>query len=217
MATIQYRFIFSRLSCTCPHPWAGPHSRLQRLDLIIQVVLHLVLILLCHSSASLPARPVHEVEQEPVRDQKGLFGPDGNWLSKRARQNEAGSNAVASPVQMQKFDGLTGTRLQAILVVPMMRKAGELLRGIASITERLWICTKLLKNIHARHRVYDSGLRMVEDHVGKPQDLYLWCSVGGSKNWGLLGCPMRFTSGCPCAIRITETRNYLILPVSWSP
>ena len=23
---------------------------------------------------------------------------------------------------------------------------------------------------------------MDEDHVGKPQDLYLWCSVGGSKN-----------------------------------
>jgi hypothetical protein len=52
---------------------------------------------------------------------------------------------------------------------------------------------------------------MVEDRVGKPKDLCLWCSVGGAKNWGLWGCPMLFTTGCPCAIRITETRNYLIL------
>ena len=50
---------------------------------------------------------------------------------------------------------------------------------------------------------------MDEDFVGKQQDLYLWCSVGGSKNWGLWGCPMRFTSGCPCAIHITMTLNYL--------
>jgi hypothetical protein len=56
----------------------------------------------------------------------------------------------------------------------------------------------------------DSGLRKDEDHVGKPEDLYLWCSVGGAKNWGHWACPMRFTTGCPCAIRITETRNYLI-------
>ena len=43
---------------------------------------------------------------------------------------------------------------------------------------------------------------MDEDHVGKQQDLYLWCFVGGSKNWGLWGCPMLFTSGCPCTISI---------------
>ena len=29
--------LFSRRPCTCPHPWAGPQSRLQRLDLIIQL------------------------------------------------------------------------------------------------------------------------------------------------------------------------------------
>jgi hypothetical protein len=51
---------------------------------------------------------------------------------------------------------------------------------------------------------------MDENHVGKPQDLYLWCSVGKAKNWGLWGCPMRFTTGCPCAIRMTEAQNYLI-------
>ena len=67
---------------------------------------------------------VHEVGQEPVKKQKlEGFGPDGNWLSKRARQNEAGSNAVASPVHQLKFDWLTGTRVQAI--VSRMRKAGE--------------------------------------------------------------------------------------------
>ena len=51
--------------------------------------------------------------------------------------------------------------------------------------------------------MHAGGIRMDDDHVGKPKDLYLWCSVGGAKNWGLWGCPMRFTSGCPCAIRIT--------------
>jgi hypothetical protein len=65
--------------------------------------------------------------------------------------------------------------------------------------------------MRATEFMHDSNLRMDEDHVGKQQDLYLWCSVGGGKNWGLWGCPMRFTSGCPCAICITETRNYLIL------
>ena len=50
--------------------------------------------------------------------------------------------------------------------------------------------------------MHDSSLCMDEDHVGKQQDLYLWCFVGGSKNWGLWGCPMLFTSGCPCTISI---------------
>ncbi len=38
--------------------------------------------------------------------------------------------------------------------------------------------------------MHNSGLRMDEDHVGKPEDLYLWCLVGSAKNWGLWGCPM---------------------------
>ncbi len=33
--------------------------------------------------------------------------------------------------------------------------------------------------------MHNSGLRMDEDHVRKPWDLYLWCLVGGHKNWGL--------------------------------
>ena len=65
--------------------------------------------------------------------------------------------------------------------------------------------------MRATEFMHQSNLRMDGDHVGKPQDLYLWCSVDGAKNWGLWGCPMRFTTGCPCAIRITETRNYLTL------
>jgi hypothetical protein len=61
--------------------------------------------------------------------------------------------------------------------------------------------------------IQHSSMRMDEDHVGKLEDLYLylWCSVGGAKNWDLWGCPMRFTTGCPCANRITETRNDLIM------
>jgi hypothetical protein len=65
--------------------------------------------------------------------------------------------------------------------------------------------------VRATEFMHDSGLRMDADHVGKPQDLYLWCSVDGGKDWGLWGCPMRFTTGCPCAIRITESKKYLIL------
>ena len=65
--------------------------------------------------------------------------------------------------------------------------------------------------MRATEFMHQSGMRMDADHVGKPQDLYLWCSVDGAKNWGLWGCPMRFTTGCPCAIRITETKNYLTL------
>ena len=49
--------------------------------------------------------------------------------------------------------------------------------------------------------MHASELRMDEDHVGKPQDLYLGCSVGGAKNWGLRNRPLLFTSGCPCALR----------------
>jgi hypothetical protein len=59
----------------------------------------------------------------PLYEQKGLLGPDGNWLSKHAHLNQVGLIAVASPVEQQKIDGLTGTRLQAI--DPRMKMAGE--------------------------------------------------------------------------------------------
>ena len=65
--------------------------------------------------------------------------------------------------------------------------------------------------VRATEFMHDSGLRMDEDFVSKQQDLYLWCSVGGSKNWGLWDCPMLFTTGCPCAICIKGTQKYLIL------
>ena len=83
--------LFSRRPCTCPYHWAGPQSRSQRLDLIIQ---------LSSNSFNLvmPARPEEARAQDRPYEQKGLLGLDGNWLSKRARQNEAGSTAVASPV-----------------------------------------------------------------------------------------------------------------------
>ncbi len=35
----------------------------------------------------------------------------------------------------------------------------------------------------------DSGLCMDEDRIGKQQDLYLRCSLGGAKTLGLCGCP----------------------------
>ena len=53
----------------------------------------------CHSSAAMPASPDEALDQARPYVQKGLYGPDGNWLSKRARQNQAGSTSVASPVQ----------------------------------------------------------------------------------------------------------------------
>ena len=89
-----------------------PVSRLQRLDSIIQLSSNSFNFVF-HSSASMPARPEEALDQERPYVQKGLYGPDGNWLSKRARQNEAGSAAVASPVQQQKFDGRTGNWLHA--------------------------------------------------------------------------------------------------------
>ena len=72
---------------------------------------------------------------------------------------------------------------------------------------------EIIENVFMRATefMHQSGIRIDADHVGKPQDLYLWCSVGGAKNWGLWGCPMRFTTGCPCAIRISETKHYLTL------
>ena len=47
----------------------------------------------------MPARPEEALDQARPYEQKGLYGPYGNWLSKRARQNEAGSAAVAAPLQ----------------------------------------------------------------------------------------------------------------------
>ena len=47
----------------------------------------------------MPARPEEARAQDRPYEQKGLLGPDGNWMSKRARQNQAGSTAVASLVQ----------------------------------------------------------------------------------------------------------------------
>ena len=63
------------------------------------IVIQLVLILCFTQSASMPESPEQARDQARPYVQKGLYGPDGNWLSKRARQNQAGSTAVAAPVQ----------------------------------------------------------------------------------------------------------------------
>ena len=147
--TIRHRFkrgLFSRWPCTSPNPWACIQDcSSNAIGFNNSSCALLVLILRCHSSCSMPARPAHEIDQDLPIVHPGMICPDGNWLSKSSRQNQAGSNAVASPIQQKKIDGLTGTWLQAI--VPRMRKAGEVLRGIASIrvTQWLWICIKLLK------------------------------------------------------------------------
>jgi hypothetical protein len=69
----------------------------------------LVLICACHSSAAMPCRPEEASLLQPLCEQKGLLGPNGDWLSRRACQNQAGFVAVASPVVQQNFDGLTGS------------------------------------------------------------------------------------------------------------
>ncbi len=87
----------------------------------------------------MPACPKEVVAQEPVYEQKGLYCPDGNWLSQRARLNQSGLNTVLSPVHQRKFDGL-----MRMAIVPRMRMAGESLRGIALITELRSIYMKSL-------------------------------------------------------------------------
>ena len=46
---------------------------------------------------------------------------------------------------------------------------------------------EIIENVFMRATefMHDSGLRIDADFVGKQQVLYLWCSVGGAKNWGL--------------------------------
>ena len=112
MPTIQYRFkrrLFSRRPCTGPYPWAGPSQdcsdwiyfrvKIAAIGFNNSIVIQLVLILCFTQSASMPESPEQARDQARPYVQKGLYGPDGNWLSKRARQNQAGSTSVASPVQ----------------------------------------------------------------------------------------------------------------------
>ena len=61
MPTIQYQFkwrLFSRRPLTCPYPWAGPQSRLQRLDLIIE--LSSICFNLCFTQSAMSCRPWEE-------------------------------------------------------------------------------------------------------------------------------------------------------------
>ena len=65
--------------------------------------------------------------------------------------------------------------------------AGVLRRGI----ERTGIDHRAALDMHetiehvficATDFMHQIGIRMDKDHVCKPPDLYLWCSVGGAKN-----------------------------------
>ncbi len=113
-----------------------------------------------------------------------MIGPDCNWLSKRSQQNKSGLIAVASPVEQQNNRRANGHTV-----------AGDSSEDEESwkVVERCYIDHKAALNIHeivddlyqrATHFMHDSdsGVRMDEDFVGKQQDLYLWCSVGGSEN-----------------------------------
>jgi hypothetical protein len=82
----------------------------------------------------MPCRPEEASSLPPHYEQKGLLGPDGDWLSKRPREHKGGWIAIASPDAPPKFDGLTGAWSQA--TDPRMRMAGESMRGIASTTEQ---------------------------------------------------------------------------------
>ena len=53
-----------------------------------------------------------EISDGQPRVHQDMIGPDGNWVLKRAQQNQAGFNSAASPVDLQKFEGLTGTWAQ---------------------------------------------------------------------------------------------------------
>ncbi len=90
----------------------------------------------------MPCQPEEASLLKPHYEKKGLLCPDGDWLSKRARLNRGGLVAVASPVALRKFDGLTGSWSQVI--VPRVKMAGESMRGIASSAEQNLIHMKLL-------------------------------------------------------------------------
>jgi hypothetical protein len=49
------------------------------------------------------------------------------------------------------------------------------------IVEKIFMCTTEYLEDSCLRMDEDSCLRMDEDHVGKQQDLYLWCSVGGPR------------------------------------
>ena len=55
--------------------------------------------------------------------------------------------------------------------------------------------------------MHQGGLRMDENFVGKPQDIYLWCFICKSKTAGGRGCLMLFTAGCCAGIRITDSEK----------
>jgi hypothetical protein len=59
--------------------------------------------------------------------------------------------------------------------------------------------------------MHQGGLRMDEDYVGKPQDIYLWCLISESKAAGVWVCLRCFKSGSCAVIRITEKGRYLTL------
>ncbi len=78
----------------------------------------------------MPCRPWEEASSLPLHyEQKGLLGHDGNWLYKRARLNQGGLVASASPVVPQKFDGLTGSWSQAIVLRMRMTVAFNIMNA----------------------------------------------------------------------------------------
>ncbi len=59
-----------------------------------------VSICACHPSSAMQVRPGEASLLPPHYEQNGSLGPDGDWLSKRARENQSGLMLIASPVEL---------------------------------------------------------------------------------------------------------------------
>jgi hypothetical protein len=57
----------------------------------------------------------------------------------------------------------------------------------------------------------ESNTVMQPDYVGKQEDLYLWCLIGESKTCWQYAFPMCYSCRCDTCVRITETKQTLIL------
>jgi hypothetical protein len=62
---------------------------------------------------------------------------------------------------------------------------------------------------HTENFMHKSSMAMQPDYVGKPEDLYLWCSIWQLKTCWEYCCPMSYSCGCNTGI--TETKQTLTL------
>ena len=114
----------------------------------------------------MPSGSDEEDWQVPVIEQLQLVTPVGNCGAKHGRHNDTSSNAVASPVCQQNScnrDGFIGTRLLTFIpsmsLIPSLRKAGESLRIIARIPQRVNdLYMRAKEYMHQGELLIDEGL-----------------------------------------------------------